>query len=77
VWGGVCDNGVWFAHLHNQGERTGGVGVRRGLCEDIRVRGGGVVTDGDLRVFGRGYFGFFCCGVDAGRGIHTWVNKDR
>jgi hypothetical protein len=32
----------------------------------MRERGGGSVTDGGLRVLGRGSFGVLCCGVGAG-----------
>ncbi len=73
--GGVCvparelsvrDGGAWLARLRSRGERAGGVGARLGLCEGMRERGGGAVTDGGLRVVGRGSFGVLCCGVGAG-----------
>jgi hypothetical protein len=62
----VCEGGAWLARLRNRGERAAGVGARRGLCEGMRVRGGGAGTDGGLRVLGRGSFGVLCCGVGAG-----------
>jgi hypothetical protein len=33
----VCDGGAWLARLRSRGERAGGVGARRGLCEGMRV----------------------------------------
>ena len=41
VWGRVLWLGV-LARLRRRGERAGGVGTRRGLCEGMRVlrRGG-------------------------------------
>jgi hypothetical protein len=54
-----------LACLHSRGERSGGVGARRGLCEGMRVRGGGAVTDRVFRVVVRGSFGVLCCGVGA------------
>ncbi len=32
----VCDGGAWLAGLRRRGERTVGVGARRGLCEGMR-----------------------------------------
>ncbi len=66
VWGRVCWRGVALACLRSRGERAAGVGARRGLCEGMRERGGGAVTDGGLRVLGRGSVGVLCCGVGAG-----------
>jgi hypothetical protein len=34
----------------------------RGLCEGMRVRGGGEVTDGGLRVLGGGPLGLYVVG---------------
>ncbi len=62
--GGVCECDV-FSPLRSRGERASGVGARRGLCEGMREIGGGAVTDGGLRVLGRGSFGALCCGVGA------------
>ncbi len=55
-----------LARLRSRGERAGSVGARRGFCEGMRVRGGGAVADGGLRVLGRGSFGVLCDGVGAG-----------
>jgi hypothetical protein len=72
-----------------RGERAAGVGARRGLCEGMQVSGGGAVTDGGLRVVGRGCFGVFMLRggvryegdlVDnkmTGRGIYSWANGRR
>ena len=60
-----------------------------GLCEGMRVRGGGAVTYGGLRVVGRGSLGVLCCGVGGrfegdylngkmhGRGIYTYADGGR
>jgi hypothetical protein len=61
----VCDGGTCLARLRSRGEGAGGVGARRGLCEGMRERAGVAVTDGGLRVLGRGSFGVLCCGVGA------------
>ncbi len=89
VWGRVRWRGVALARLRRRGERAGGVGSRRGLCEGMRVRGGGAVTDGGLRVLGRGSFGVLCWrgggryegeyrdGQKNGRGIYTYPDGAR
>ncbi len=64
VWGRVCWRGVALARLRSSGERAGGVGARRGLCESMRERGGGPVADGGFRVL--------CCGGPVGFYVAGW-----
>jgi hypothetical protein len=59
---GACVMTDVVARLRSRGERAGGVGARRGLCEGMRKRGGGAVTDGGLRLLGLGLLGFYVAG---------------
>jgi hypothetical protein len=79
-----------LVRLRSRGERAGGAGARRGLCEGMRVCGGGAETDGVCGCLGGGSYGVLCCGVRGGRyegdwcngkkhgeGIYTFASKDR